>query len=176
MNSLRNETGVEEWRTTPVKEGYEVSSLGRVRNRRTGRVLVLSHYGGQRKQGYLGTHLGRDTKVHIHVLVCLAFHGPRPPGLDAAHNNGNYFDNRATNLRWATRSENMQDAIRHGTYRCPERPKGSDHHKAKLTEDDVREIRRRVSAGASGRQIARELSMSQASISGIVTRRSWRHI
>lgn len=37
------------------------------------------------------------------------------PGYDVAHNNGDNTDNRAVNLRYATRSENEQDKFKHGT-------------------------------------------------------------
>lgn len=45
-----------------------------------------------------------------------AFVGPCPPGMMARHRNGNPADNRVENLRWGTQSENMLDAVEHGTH------------------------------------------------------------
>lgn len=66
--------------------------------------------------GYLGTSLN-GRRYLVHRLVCEAFHGPAPEAtMDVAHNNGNRTDNRAENLRWATRAENIADQRKHGTH------------------------------------------------------------
>lgn len=70
--------------------------------------------------GYLKVGLGsrgandRAATKAVHVLVCEAFHGRRPPGMDVCHNDGDKLNNSAENLRWGTRSENNLDAVRHG--------------------------------------------------------------
>jgi hypothetical protein len=46
----------------------------------------------------------------------------------------------------------------------------------KLTEDDVRAIRRRYSSGERGRALAREFAVNPATISEIVNRRKWAHV
>lgn len=88
----------EEWRPVAWPEGYEVSSLGRVRNSRTGHVLSLLRHDG----GYLNVKLGRARREYVHRLVCEAFHGPPPP--DEAHHADHIdFDpanNTPANLRW----------------------------------------------------------------------------
>lgn len=56
------------------------------------------------------------TKTELaHRLVCRAFHGPppTPEHTDVCHINGVKNDNRASNLRWGTRSENMLDVAKH---------------------------------------------------------------
>jgi hypothetical protein len=102
----------EEWRDIPGIEGYEVSSLGRVRTK----PKILKPYLNP-SNGYLTIRLGRrQFNGPIHRLVCLAFHGPPPQErMDVAHGDGRKLNNRAENLRWATRAENFKDAVAHGT-------------------------------------------------------------
>ena len=47
------------------------------------------------------------------MLVCLAFHGPKPPDkIMVAHRNDISHDDRPENVYWATALENSHDAIR----------------------------------------------------------------
>lgn len=67
---------------------------------------------------------------------------------------------------------NMQDALAKGRVRIGER-----HGMAKLTEEQVREIRRRWAIGDESRgMIARAFGVTSTTISDIATRRSWRHV
>ena len=56
---------------------------------------------------------GRATKrVRVHLLVLEAFRGPRPYRCEALHGNDIPHDNRASNLRWGSRRENLADRRR----------------------------------------------------------------
>lgn len=120
---------MERWLPVVGFEGsYEVSDQGGVRSldrieehptysrKLNGKPLkptILSN-------GYLQVHLvkgGVGNKFSVHVLVMRAFVGPRPNGLQICHNDGSKTNNHLSNLRYDTNSANMQDAIRHGTYR-----------------------------------------------------------
>lgn len=59
---------------------------------------------------------GKRAKVYVHTLVLLAFYGPRPHKHECRHLNGNPADNRAENLAWGTRKENVADSIKHGSF------------------------------------------------------------
>jgi hypothetical protein len=66
--------------------------------------------------GRLCTKLGQyyeGVNQAIHRLVLETFVGECPEGNEALHNNGNYLDNRLSNLRWGTRSENSKDKTLH---------------------------------------------------------------
>lgn len=54
--------------------------------------------------------------------------------------------------------------------------RGEQCASAKLTEDQVREIRRRVKNGERQKDIAKEYGLQQWSISDIVRRRNWKHV
>jgi hypothetical protein len=67
---------------------------------------------------YMTLHLSRDGKpklFYAHHLVAAAFIG-KSNGLDVLHTNGDYHDNRASNLRHGTKSANTYDSIRHETH------------------------------------------------------------
>ena len=56
---------------------------------------------------------GRPTKrIRVHLLVLEAFKGPRPYRCEALHGNDIAYDNRAVNLRWGSRRENLADRRR----------------------------------------------------------------
>lgn len=177
---------VEEWRAVVGWEGlYEVSSLGRVRSLDR---IVSSNSGGARRQyfragqilrpghqyGYKFVALycpGVKKKVaRIAHLVACAFLGPRPNGMEVAHSDGDSGNDRSTNLRYATRIENEQDKLGHGT-----RPIGEKHPGHKLTAADVRHIRE-LWPSLSYAQLADKFGVHKITIADAVTRRSWRHL
>ena len=153
----------EEWRPVVGYEGlYEVSSLGRVRRMlkrgRAPKTLVPVLRGGRYRVSLCRE--GVSTQAKIAHLVAAAFHGPRPDGFDVAHNDGDALNDSASNLRYATRRENIRDKYEHGTMGL------------KLDPDKVRAIR---SAGSvmRHRDVAREFGISQVMVSRIVRRASW---
>jgi hypothetical protein len=126
-----------EGRPIPGAAGYLATSNGEIVNAKTGRVLRPWIAAGR----YHYVSLGASAKGAVHRYVALAFHGhPPTPDHEVAHGNGNPRDNRAQNLRWATKLENERDKTLHGTnnrpsFRC------EDHPRAKLTPDAVELIR-----------------------------------
>lgn len=87
---------------------------------------------------------GVGHKKLVHRLVLEAFVGPCPEGAEGCHNNGNNMDNRLDNLRWDTHSNNVFDAVKHGTHVDN---KGSKNGRAKLNELQVRIIKRLLAFG-----------------------------
>ena len=132
------------WKPVPGYEGrYEVSDIGRVRSldravicmgeikgayvsRKKGRVLRP----GPSNYGHLSVVLGRGKTRMVHELVLRAFVGDPPDKHECCHNNGDPTDNRLSNLRWGTRSENIRDAINHGTWMTDARRAGQEKGRA----------------------------------------------
>lgn len=116
----------ETWKVIPGYEGqYEVSDQGRVKSYRRykeGRILRP----GRMPAGHLSVALGRRNSQCVHKLVLLAFVGAPPHKHECLHANGDPSDNRLINLRWGTRTENIRDSIRHGTWMTPERKTALD--------------------------------------------------
>ena len=95
------------------------------------------------KKGYKHVSMSVDGKaktVRIHRIVAVTFIGPQPTSRRiVAHYDGNPSNNHRSNLRWAMRTENWDDALRHGTATIGEKQGNS-----KLTEDQVRGIKREL--------------------------------
>lgn len=154
-------------REVPGHPGYIVASNGDVYGKRGNLLRQFTGVGGYLR---FTTHeAGRWQQVSTHVMVCLAFHGPRPEGHHAAHRNGVVTDNRAGNLRWATKRENEADKLKHGT-----KMQGETHHRHKLTEDEVKVIR--ANYMVSGADMARRYGVSESAISAVRHRKSWSHV
>jgi len=113
------------WADIPDRPGYQASTHGQIRStdrlgsdgrRLKGRILKPR----PTPTGYLRVSLctgGKPVDEYIHYLVARTFIGPRPEGLDVAHDDGNPSNNAVTNLAYKTRSENQLDMRRHGTHR-----------------------------------------------------------
>lgn len=171
------------WKWIPGYESeYEVSSGGDVRS--VDRIVMRRGFPAKlsgrplsaclRKDGRRSVSLSSDGTVQVclvSVLVCIAFHGPRPPGMMCCHNNGNPADDRATNLRWDTPSANQRDRERHGTCLRGERNPAS-----KLQRTDVMAIKDAARCGASPASLAKHYSVTPGAIYQILRRETWRHL
>lgn len=113
----------EEWKpVVGMEDLYQVSNLGRVRNRR-GRVLRAfrgSKGAGRVEPEHAKVHLhdeeGNVLRKKVHVLVLEAFVGARPEGMLGLHRDDDKNNNTLANLYWGTAWENRQDARRNGVY------------------------------------------------------------
>lgn len=155
----------------PKFSGYAVSRGGQVWSKLTRKWLRP----GQTDRGYLLVVLRQAEKKksrYIHRLVLETYVGPCPPGKEACHNNGNKTDNRLENLRWATRSENEADKKRHNVAVL-----GEQHPKARLTEKDVKKIRRMYARQeATQKELGKIFGVSAPQISRICSGRDWAHL
>jgi hypothetical protein len=108
----------------------------------------------------------------LHALILEAFKGPCPPGLECRHLDGDPTDNRPSKLCWGTRSENIQDRIRHGK---SANWTGSIHGVVKLNDDSARVIYLRRKRGDSLKEIAEDFGVSAATVWSISKGRTWTH-
>lgn len=98
----------EEWKPIPGSAGYEASTEGRIRNSKGLILKCQKHHAGYRLISV--QRPDRTTwQSTVHFFVALAFHGPRPDGMEVAHGDHDKTNNRPSNLRYATKLENMND-------------------------------------------------------------------
>ena len=162
---MQTQTEVE-WRDIPGYEGrYRVSNDGRIYSLISS--LVMKQF--KLTHGHLAVMLYFNGvgKIHpVHVLVASAFVGVRPPGYYTHHKNEDRQDNRPDNLEYKTPEDHTGDHVRGEKSVC-----------AKLTENQVREIRRLHSTGESSyRKLAKIYEVSCFTISDVIRRRNWRHV
>ena len=138
---------METWKDIKGFEGlYQISDYGRVKSlsRKCGRVirkekLLTIH---MTKDGYPKVRLQHgeeDKTARVHRLVAETFI-PNPNGYETVnHIDGNKLNCHVSNLEWCNRSEQMYHAYKLGL-----KPSmmGTDNAQAKLTEEQVREIKR----------------------------------
>lgn len=145
---------------------YEVNRAGEVRHI-SGRMRKLK----RSKHGYMlvGVADGRGGSKNMSVarMVCEAFHGPAPLGMDCDHINRIRDDNRPENLRWVTRAENLEN--RSAAF-------GSKHHNARLTEQAVIYIRKQPFKRGQDRRLAEQFGVSRETIRDTRLGKLWRHV
>jgi plasmid maintenance system antidote protein VapI len=89
--------------------------------------------------------------------------------MECRHLDGDPMNNRVENLTWGTRAENMHDRTRHGTDNGGER-----NQWAKLTNDQVVEIRERyIAGGIKQATLAAMYGVGVPAISTIVTGKAY---
>ena len=158
---ISNMSNTEEWRAIEGHPAFEVSNLGGIR-----RVLPSSCHAWKSKPvpypikpvprgKYLCVALEGGKRAYVHRLVAIAFVPGYAPGLEAAHNDGSKTNNRADNLRWATRSENAKDMMRHGT-----QPMATK----KMFPPMIERVRRLRQLGNTYEQISTQTGLSQSTI------------
>lgn len=148
---------------------YSITKDGRIWTRRgKGRWLKPRVHSG----GYLYvqlSHNGKAIDFFVHRLVLETFVGPCPNGMECRHLNRNRTDNKLGNLKWGTRSDNMLDAVKHGTH--------PGFQNAKLNRGQVKTILGLYNAGTrSQRELAKTYRVVQQTISDIICKRTWKTI
>lgn len=156
--------------------------------------------GARDEHGYGHVHR-RPRYISAHRLSWELTTGSIPDGLFVCHRCDNPRCVNPQHLFLGSHAENVADMVakgrsargdRNGMRRHPDRrprgvahglhihpesiQRGSDHHHAKLNEEDVRAIRARVAGGEPQRSVARDYGVVETVVSRVVHRKSWRHV
>lgn len=180
--------GIEDevWKDIPDFEGlYKASDRGRISS--TDRIRTYVRNGVEMERFFEGTVLSQSLGVrgypkvnlcnelgcvtrHVHVLIALAFHGPRPAGMDVCHNDGDKLNTKSSNLRYDTPSANFADRESHGTGTT-----GAGNPNAKLTDERVVAIRKDLETMMQ-KDVAAKYNVPVPTVGAIKQRRTWRHL
>jgi hypothetical protein len=164
------------WKDIEGYEGlYQVSNLGNVKR------LVSTRCFAERlicrsidRYGYVKRVLSKDSKNYYfteHRLVAKAFipNTLNKPAVN--HINGIKTDNRVENLEWCTNKENSKHARETGLQDM----KGTNHHKCKLTEEQVLEIKE-IGYSQTRTALSKKYGVSRHAIYCIITNKGWKHL
>ncbi|MDX3067154.1 HNH endonuclease [Streptomyces sp. ND04-05B] len=134
--------------------------------------MILSRIGHINAHGYEKIEHDGQKAVSVHRLVFEAVKGPMPDGLVVNHINSDRSDNRPENLEAVTHVDNMwhmRAMDRHPTVKPTAR--GEKHPKAKLTDAQVEEMRKRFTKGESVPKLAAEYGVSRSHAYKLVNQR-----
>ena len=156
-------------------EGYEgvyaITNHGRVWSSLTNKFLSSKGNGSSSHQSvYL-----RGKKFYVHRLVASAFIGI-PEGKVVNHLDGDPKNNILENLEVVTQSENCAHGYRIGLREAKATTWGESHHKARLSEKDVRDIRAMRKSGMTYKNIASLYGVHLSTIAYVVSSKNWSHV
>jgi len=117
---------------------YEVSNIGRVRNKKVGSIKKTFRKGGRKGKDYYVVCLSRKGKPHtklVHRVVAEAFLGPCPEGLEVDHKDAHKENNCIDNLEYVTRKENLRRSVLMGLGKRGGLPKGNIPWNKGLTQE-----------------------------------------
>lgn len=100
------------WKAIPETNGlYQVSNQGRVKNRKTGRILKPGRTSNNRQYLSARLRINKQTKYfYVHILVAKQFPeicGEWFSGAVVNHKDCNPSNNNASNLEWVTQKYNV---------------------------------------------------------------------
>lgn len=142
-----------EWQGTVLKSGYGHISARTAETR--GSVVVRAHRAAW--------EIANNQEI--------------PDGSWVLHSCDNRRCVRPSHLRLGDRTDNVRDCVNRGRHVCClPGYRGEQHPQARLTEIDVRRMRKARACGALVKDLASHFNTSPTNVSNICNRRVWTHV
>lgn len=175
---------IEIWKDIVGYEGnYQVSNYGNVKSLRRNEIYKKNGTNNTKrirkekilknrldKDGYCSVSLCKNGTIkhcRVHRLVLFTF-DPNPK-ISLNHLDGNKQNNKLENLEWCSVLENNLHSIKMGFTKI-----GEKHYKAKLTNENVSEIKRLYQQNITITKIAKQFNVNFSTILDIIKKRSWK--
>lgn len=156
----------------PVENQYMITTSGAITKIKTQKIIKPFID----KDGYHRVTLCRDgttKKYYVHRLVAITFLGlPETDNLQVNHKNSIRDCNHYTNLEWVTPKENTYHGILYGNIKI----KGEESPVSILTEEEVRNICKKLENGESIIKLSRLLNINKNTIFSIRSGQTWLHV
>jgi len=166
---------------------YEIGSDGSIWStdfNNSGKRKQLKLYKDRDGYNVVWFTIGGLRRIHaVRRLVAYMFLGDRPEGMVINHKNGKRNDDRAENLEYVTWKENALHGYRVNGRKHSDKQKklaserfgGSNNPKAKVTAEQVKQIRMlRKTFKWTLAQIGRHYSLSRPQVSSICNNKTWK--
>ena len=114
---------------------------------------------------------GKWINIRAHKFAIEMVVGKLPEGIQTLHHCDNPPCCRPDHLWFGKNRDNMDDKIKKGR-----QARGEKCNNTNLTEEVVREIRKRLAMGETGTRIAADYGVSNTVISQIKHRQTWKHV
>ena len=162
---------------TDYSERLEISNTGKIRNAINKKEYKL-HIN---KAGYYQVVISLGSRTNkkvfkVHKAVAETFL-QKVKGNVVNHKDLNKLNNNVCNLEWCTQKYNMFHASKNNAFANTKR--GTESHKAKLKEKDIRFIRENYipfSKEYGSRALARKFNMSHGTLLDIIKRKTYKEI
>lgn len=157
------------WKKITDFPDYEISNQGEVKNNK-GKILKsrVDDLGYKSVNLYYAPY--KHSLVRIHRLVAKSFID-NPNNYDVVnHLDCNRKNNCVSNLEWTNKSGNAIHAVGNGLWNAK---KGSESGVSKLTEEQVKIIKKRLFQGESYIEISKDYSVHMTTIYSIWKGKSW---
>jgi len=155
---------MEKWKDVIGYKGfYQVSNFGNVR-KINGTILTQSNSHGYRTVRLTKNKLRKNGSVHR--MVAEAFIPNPKKYLEINHIHPDKTLNTVVNLEWCSRLHNVQHANKNNLI----------NYSKKLTENEVKEIRKLTKKSLTNREIACRFGISDSTVCEIKYKKTWRHV
>jgi hypothetical protein len=169
------------WKKIPGHTKYSANQFGEIRrDERAGNAMpgICKQYlyqvngrGGRYWRVSVTCDEGRHKSLMSHALIALAWIGLRPEGMVTRHLDGDSENNNASNLAYGTYTQNVHDAIEHGS-----QVRGIKQHLAKLGEIEVRQLKLKFLSGQGFAELGLIYGVNRTTCLDIVSGRTWGHV
>ena len=155
------------WRYIPNFPNYVISSYGRLYSYKNNKLIKPTID----KKGYLVVTLQNINKsrkqMFIHQLVLLSFKNKNNINDICRHYpDPNPKNNKLCNLHWGTYQENVMDEIEINEV----------HHSAKLSKEQVVNLKHDIINGLTYRQLMNKYNISEITLYRIKTNKTWKGV
>lgn len=167
---------MEKWKWIGGYENkYKVSTYGNIKSYLGKEPIIMKYSPNNHGYGFveLCYNGGNATKA-VHRIVAETFIKRDNRYLQVNHKDGNKLNNNVNNLEWITARENIIHSYNNSLKLNKWKPRGIKHPKAKLTDNDVINIRKEYNFNRE--YLSKKYKVSLASISLIINERTWKHL
>ena len=156
----------------PNCDGYFATKDGRIYSNKTGPLKEKKQTTASVGYNVVGlTVNGEEFVEYVHRLIIKTYKGNPNYNEEVRHLDGDRLNNNISNLAYGTRSENVQDMIKHGNATI-----GHKNKQAIFNKKDVVNIRSMLESGYSVKDLSKNYNCSISTIRRIKNNKTYQNV